>query len=40
MTPDGAEAIYARMAAAIADLGFTVNFGPIADINLNPEQSR
>lgn len=35
-TPEQAEAIYARMAASIADLGFTVNFGPVADINLNP----
>jgi beta-N-acetylhexosaminidase len=35
-TPEQAEALYARMAAAIADLGFTVNFGPVADINLNP----
>ncbi len=35
-SPEEAEAIYARMAAAIADLGFTVNFGPVADINLNP----
>ena len=36
-SPAEAEAIYARMAAAIADLGFTVNFGPVADINLNPD---
>ena len=35
-TPEQAEAIYAKMAASIADLGFTVNFGPVADINLNP----
>ncbi|MGB3338659.1 MAG: glycoside hydrolase family 3 N-terminal domain-containing protein, partial [Devosia sp.] len=35
-SPDEAEAIYARMAASIAELGFTVNFGPVADINLNP----
>lgn len=35
-TPVEAEAIYGRMAAAIAELGFTVNFGPVADINLNP----
>ncbi|WIJ26628.1 glycoside hydrolase family 3 N-terminal domain-containing protein [Devosia sp. RR2S18] len=34
-TPAEAQAIYARMAAAVADLGFTVNFGPVADINLN-----
>lgn len=36
-SPEEAEAIYARMAAAIADLGFTVNFGPVADINVNPD---
>ncbi len=36
-TPAQAEAIYARMAASIADLGFTVNFGPVADVNLNPK---
>lgn len=35
-TPAQAEAIYATMAASIAALGFSVNFGPVADINLNP----
>ncbi|MHA6690145.1 glycoside hydrolase family 3 N-terminal domain-containing protein [Devosia sp. A449] len=35
-TPAEAEAIYAGMAEAIAELGFTVNFGPVADIKLNP----
>lgn len=35
-SPAEAEAIYARMASSIAELGFTVNFGPVADINLNP----
>lgn len=35
-TPVAAEAIYATMAKSIAALGFTVNFGPVADINLNP----
>ncbi len=34
-SPDEAEAIYAEMASSIAALGFTVNFGPVADINLN-----
>jgi beta-N-acetylhexosaminidase len=34
-SPDDAEAIYEAMAGAIADLGFTVNLGPVADINLN-----
>lgn len=32
---EGARRIYAGMADAIADLGFTVNFGPVADINRN-----
>lgn len=36
-TPDQAEAIYARMARGIADVGFTVNFGPVADLNVNPK---
>jgi beta-N-acetylhexosaminidase len=35
-SPEAAEKIYAQMAASIAGLGFTVNFGPVADINLNP----
>lgn len=34
-TPEQAEAIYAEMAASIAKLGFSVNFGPVADLNLN-----
>ncbi len=36
-TPAEAEAIYARMAKSVAELGFTVNFGPVADVNLNPK---
>ncbi|MEO5806932.1 glycoside hydrolase family 3 N-terminal domain-containing protein [Devosia sp.] len=32
----GAEAIYEKMAQSIADLGFTVNFGPVADVDINP----
>lgn len=36
-TPERAEAIYARMAAGIAEQGFTVNFGPVADLNINPD---
>jgi beta-N-acetylhexosaminidase len=35
-TPEEAEAIYAGMASSIAELGFTVNFGPVADVNINP----
>lgn len=36
-TPEKAEAVYARMAADIAAEGFTVNFGPVADLNTNPK---
>ncbi|WP_332702391.1 glycoside hydrolase family 3 N-terminal domain-containing protein [Devosia sp.] len=36
-SPEQAEAIYSTMAASIAELGFSVNFGPVADINLNPD---
>jgi beta-N-acetylhexosaminidase len=35
-TPAQAKAIYSTMAASLAELGFTVNFGPVADVNLNP----
>jgi beta-N-acetylhexosaminidase len=35
-SPAQAEATYATMAKAIADEGFTVNFGPVADLNVNP----
>lgn len=34
-SPEEAEAVYARMAKDIAAEGFSVNFGPVADINLN-----
>jgi beta-N-acetylhexosaminidase len=34
-SPAEAEAIYSTMASAIAELGFSVNFGPVADLNLN-----
>jgi beta-N-acetylhexosaminidase len=36
-TPEEAEAVYARMAAGIAELGFSVNFGPVADLDTNPD---
>ncbi len=36
-TPEEAQAIYAGMAASVAELGFSVNFGPVADINVNPD---
>ena len=35
-TPDEAEAIYRKMAEGIVKEGFTVNFGPVADLNTNP----
>jgi beta-N-acetylhexosaminidase len=35
-TPAQAEKLYGTMAARLADLGFTVNFGPVADLNVNP----
>ncbi len=35
-TPEQAEGIYETMAKNIAALGFTVNFGPVADLNVNP----
>jgi beta-N-acetylhexosaminidase len=36
-SPAEAEAVYAAMAKGIADEGFTVNFGPVADLNINPK---
>jgi beta-N-acetylhexosaminidase len=36
-SPDVAERIYAGMAKGIADLGFTVNFGPVVDLKVNPD---
>jgi beta-N-acetylhexosaminidase len=36
-SPQEAAAIYADLAQRIAAVGFNVNFGPVADINLNPE---
>lgn len=34
-SPEGAEAIYGKMAKSVAELGFSVNFGPVADVNIN-----
>ena len=36
-SPEAAEAIYAEMAKGIAEQGFSVNFGPVADLNTNPD---
>jgi len=36
-SPSGAEAVYEEMARSVAELGFTVNFGPVVDLKLNPD---
>ncbi len=36
-SPTEARAIYADMARRVAALGFTINFGPVADLNVNPK---
>jgi beta-N-acetylhexosaminidase len=36
-SPAEAEALYAAMARKVAALGFSVNFGPVADLNVNPD---
>ncbi|HEY0034454.1 MAG TPA: glycoside hydrolase family 3 N-terminal domain-containing protein [Devosia sp.] len=36
-SPEEAETVYGDMAKGIAALGFTVNFGPVADVNVNPK---
>lgn len=36
-SPEQAEAIFTKMAQGIAEQGFTVNFGPVADLNTNPD---
>lgn len=36
-SPTEAEAVYAGMAAKLADLGFTLNFGPVVDLSINPK---
>lgn len=36
-TPEEAEALYSSMAEGVAELGFTINFGPVVDIDRNPE---
>ena len=38
-SPAEAKAAYARMAAGIKDAGFTVNFGPVADLRVNPDNA-
>ncbi|GHA14961.1 hypothetical protein GCM10007989_07110 [Devosia pacifica] len=36
-TPAEAQSLYADMAEQIAAVGFNVNFGPVADLDLNPD---
>lgn len=36
-SPEQAGRIYGKMAGKVAELGFTVNFGPVVDLNLNPD---
>lgn len=36
-TPAEAEALYADLARRLAALGFNVNFGPVVDLNINPD---
>lgn len=35
--PAAAQALYEGMAKDVASLGFTVNFGPVVDLNINPK---
>ncbi|MDP1729931.1 MAG: glycoside hydrolase family 3 N-terminal domain-containing protein [Devosia sp.] len=35
-SPERAGLVYGEMARSVAELGFTVNFGPVVDLNLNP----
>jgi beta-N-acetylhexosaminidase len=37
--PAQAEAVYAKMAQGIKSEGFTVNFGPVADLRVNPDNT-
>jgi beta-N-acetylhexosaminidase len=36
-SPEAAESLYDRMAEGIAEQGFSVNFGPVADLNTNAD---
>lgn len=38
-SPSGAEGLYEKMAAGVASLGFTVNFGPVVDLKVNPRNT-
>jgi len=36
-SPDAAEAVYLKVAKSLAADGFNVNFGPVVDLNVNPD---
>ena len=36
-SPEAAGRIYGEMAKKVAEVGFTVNFGPVVDLDLNPD---
>jgi beta-N-acetylhexosaminidase len=36
-SPEAAARIYGEMAESIAEVGFTINFGPVVDLDLNPD---
>ncbi len=36
-TPESAQRLYASMAKELADAGFNLNFGPVVDLNINPD---
>src|SRR5690606_16713504 len=36
-SPEAAGRIYGEMAEKVAEVGFTVNFGPVVDLDLNPD---
>ena len=36
-TPESAQRIYARIARELSFLGFNLNLGPVADVNINPD---
>lgn len=37
MSPDEAERLYTNLAGRLADLGFNLNFGPVVDLEINPD---
>jgi len=37
LSPEAAEELYFRMASGVAAVGFNLNFGPVVDLNANPD---